>query len=182
MDLNEIQNPASPAPLEIIDTLEVIRVRHLDFNGAIQDGVVVMNRKHTDDILSFFETALELNFPIASVRPIHEPPFLWDDIVSCNNNNSSGFNYRTIMGSDQLSKHSYGNAFDINPRQNIYIRFDAQGSEIYHLPEDGAYDSNTSGTLTGNHPLVLLMKERGWTWGGDWTKESGRIDYQHFEK
>ena len=30
--------------------------------------------------------------------------------------------------------------------------------------------------------LVVLMKNLGWQWGGDWMPESGRIDYQHFEK
>jgi D-alanyl-D-alanine carboxypeptidase len=86
------------------------------------------------------------------------------------------------MGSEQLSKHSYGNAFDINPRQNIYIRYDEQNNEIYRIPKDGSCNPSAAGTLTQDHPLVLLMKDKGWTWGGNWGKEDGRVDYQHFEK
>ena len=45
------------------------------------------------------------------------------------------------------------------------------------------YDEKAKGTLTKDHPLVIFMKERGWIWGGDWSKigDSG-VDYQHFEK
>ena len=54
--------------------------------------------------------------------------------------------------------------------------------EVFRAPENGVYDPSAKGTLTSDHPLVLLMKELGWEWGGDWTPETGREDYQHFQK
>lgn len=37
-------------------------------------------------------------------------------------NNTSAFNYRTIAGTDRLSKHGQGLAVDINPRYNPCVR------------------------------------------------------------
>lgn len=181
MDITH-QNPKNPAPLHILEELVSLNIKHTNFDGELCDGTILVHKNLASDVEEFFALALSLQFPIESVIPICDPRFAWDDETSCNQNNSSGFNYRHIMGSDELSKHSYGWAFDINPRQNIYVRFDTDGNEIYRLPADGLYNETAPGTLTANHSLVLLMKENGWTWGGDWSPANGRIDYQHFEK
>ena len=81
-----------------------------------------------------------------------------------------------------MSKHSLGIGFDVNPVQNIYVKYDAELKEILRFPKNGVYDEHAKGTLCSDSPLVILMKDLGWEWGGDWTPESGRIDYQHFEK
>ena len=102
--------------------------------------------------------------------------------MSCDDNNSSGFNYRFVMGTDRMSKHAMGLAFDINPVQNIYIKYDEKMNEVFRFPKGAVYNKNAIGTLTIDHSLVSLMKSLGWGWGGDWKPESGRVDYQHFEK
>lgn len=172
---------SSPAPLTIRSELVLLTVHYVGFDARHHQGQIVVHSDVADDVRSFFERALALRFPIQSVIPIGDARFNWNDEVSCCANNSSGFNYRTIAGTDELSKHSYGKAFDINPMQNIYIRY-KNNQEISRLPKDGIYDETANGTLTTNHPLVTHMKDREWTWGGDWTPKSGRIDYQHFEK
>ena len=87
--------------------------------------------------------------------------------------NSSGFNYREKTGGGSLSNHAYGRAIDINTFENPYVK----GKLI--LPPGANYNQSAAGTFTGTHPLVLLMKKLGWSWGGDWTNLQ---DYQHFEK
>jgi poly-gamma-glutamate synthesis protein (capsule biosynthesis protein) len=133
-----------------------------------------------DTVQHFFSQALSLDFPIHSVIPIQDKQFNGDDALSCAANNSSGYNDRLITGSSLISKHAIGCAFDINPQQNPYIRYE-NTEKIYTIPERAQYDPDMPGTLSPAHPLVAFMKERGWTWGGDWTAQSGRIDYQHFE-
>ena len=176
------QNPKSPAPQNIIDALEILTVKYFGFDEKIHSGQLVMNKNVIKDVESFFDLALKLSFPIEKVIPISNPKYGWDDEASCNDNNSSGYNYRLIMGTNMLSRHSQGLAFDINPVQNIYVRYDKDLNEIARYPEGGAYDENAKGTLTKDHELVILMKGLGWEWGGDWTAETGRVDYQHFEK
>ncbi len=176
------QNPKSPAPENILSELRTISVQHYGYDGDIHDGEIIMHVDLVDDVSAFFEYSLTLTFPIFSVIPIHKSPFFFDDEVSCEANNTSGFNYRTIHNSKTVSKHSLGRAFDVNPAQNIYVTYNQDGTEAYKLPKTGMYNVNATGTLASDHSLVVFMKERGWTWGGDWTKESSRTDYQHFEK
>ena len=176
------QNPLSPAPDGVLKMLEIVLVSYVGFDGEKHRGQIVMHRAVVDDVKEFFARALVLSFPVEKVIPISTEKYAWNDAASCEDNNSSGYNYRTIFGTEQLSYHARGLAFDINPVQNVYVRYDAEGNETYRLPRNGAYDERASGTLTQHHPLVLFMRDRGWTWGGDWKKEGGRTDYQHFEK
>ena len=96
-------------------------------------------------------------------------------------NNSSGFNYRTIAGSGKMSPHSLGMAFDINTRLNPYIRYPKNGSPIAR-PIGAIRDVKVPGTLYANHPLVEFMVSLCWEWGGGWSPVTGRTDYQHFQK
>lgn len=141
-----------------------------------------MHQAVVSDVADFFALALALTFPIEKVVPISHEKYQWSDELSMADNNTSGFNYRTIMGTNHLSNHALGRAFDVNPRQNVYLKRDKEGREVFCLPEGAIYDENAKGTLTSTHPLVIFMKERGWVWGGDWQREDGVVDYQHFEK
>jgi hypothetical protein len=176
------QNPRNPAPTEVLENLEIVTVEYFGFDNKKHRGQIVMHKDWVSDVKEFFAEALRLQFPIEKVIPISHSKYLWDDERSCEDNNSSGYNYRIILGTNRLSRHANGLAFDINPVQNIYIRHDEKGNETYRSPKNGMYDKNAKGTLTQGHPLVSLMRQKGWMWGGDWKKEDGVVDYQHFEK
>jgi len=184
MSLDEAltQNPLSPAPVEVLAEQMLLEVKYLGFDKLLHQGQIVVHKDVTTDVEEFFRQALTLEFPIFSIIPIADKRFNFDDEISCNQNNTSGFNYRMIMSTDKLSKHAQGLAFDVNPVQNIYARYDAQGNEIYRLPTQATYNKETVGTLYKEHPLVQLMEARGWFWGGDWGPTNGLVDYQHFEK
>ncbi|MFA6519550.1 MAG: M15 family metallopeptidase [Candidatus Paceibacterota bacterium] len=176
------QNPDSPAPQSALDVLEVLNVTYVGFDDALHTGQIAVHKDVLQDVKRFFDAAREMKFPIEKVIPISNEKYAWNDERSCDDNNSSGYNYRLIAGTDRVSKHAAGLAFDINPVQNIFVKYDTDLSETFRFPKDAVYDEQASGTLTKVHPLVQLMKSLGWEWGGDWTPESGRIDYQHFEK
>jgi hypothetical protein len=176
------QNPESPAPQKVIDAIEIILVEYLSFDGLLHRGQIAINKSLVSDLQKFFAKALEIKFPIEKVIPISCDKYKWNDEISCNDNNSSGYNFRLVLGTTRMSKHSEGVAFDINPVQNIYVRYDADMKEIVRYPTFGVYNEKINGTLVSGDPLVTLMKSLGWEWGGDWTPETGRVDYQHFEK
>lgn len=167
------QNPAFLCPEEIILCQEVIVVMYYAFDGMIHQGQIVIHEELVEDIRFVFEVILAEKFPITSAIPIADSKFQWDDELSMQANNSSGFNYRTIALIDRLSNHAYGRAVDINPRLNPYIR------ENFIHPENAIYDVTQPGTITKDGVIVACFKERGWVWGGDWVD---RKDYQHFEK
>ncbi len=174
-----IQMESKP-PKKILDHIVEINVAHYDFLNREKEGSILIHEHVKDDVKDFFKLALELRFPIHSVIPVQNPMFNGSDELSCEANNSSGFNYRTIIAGSTISKHSIGCAFDINPQQNPYIRYH-NGKEVYTIPKQTNYNPYLPGTLVSDHPLVIFMKEKGWTWGGNWTPESNRVDYQHFE-
>ena len=174
-------NPLNPAPTDVLASLVVCPVSYYSFDDNLHQGQIVMHEAVKDDVLEFFKEAVRLHFPIAHVIPVSDTRYAWSDELSCEDNNTSGFNYRVTPDGKKLSLHGRGLAFDVNPVQNPYIKYE-NGTEILRIPHTGTYKEAAAGTLTAQHQLVLFMKSRGWTWGGDWTIESGRIDYHHFEK
>jgi hypothetical protein len=164
-------------PLYIKERLLLITVKYYSFDNKIHQGQLIIDMDLADDIESAFNEALKEKFPIHSVIPVSHISFrkngIWDDNLSMEANNTSGFNYRTITGGQTLSMHARGRAIDINPVQNPYIL----GS--ISLPANSSYDPEIDGTLTHDNVIVRTLVSRGWTWGGNWITPK---DYQHLEK
>lgn len=173
-----IQNPERPCPPEILEKQALLTVRYVSFDERYHDGQIVVDARLVHDVRSFFELATMLEFPIEKVAPAVQ--FGWSDDAMMDQNITSGFNYRTIAGTEQISLHGKGMAFDVNTRLNPYYRYE-NGQEII-APQGAQYDTGMPGTMYPEHPLVQHMKSLGWEWGGDWTRESGKVDYQHFQK
>jgi len=174
-------NPERPTPPEIAWQITPLEVEYLDFNGEVRQGTIEVNRAVYEDVKLFFAKAFELGFPIENVVRSSDPDYAWDDDKLIAANTSSGFNYRLIKGTDRPSLHGRGLALDVNTRLNPYIRHFEDGS-VSASPDGAVYDPSQPGVLTPDHELVIFMKDRGWEWGGDWLPESGRTDYQHFQK
>jgi hypothetical protein len=159
------------ATIDAIESQRLMDVAYFGFDGKIHQWQIVVNKRMEDDVYRFFEKAFELEFPIDKVIPVSK--FNWDDRNSMANNNSSGFNYRYIAGTERLSKHASWFALDINPQQNPDATTQSELTQ----------DPNVDGTLSKKNKkwaeLVKFAKnELGWTRGGDWNNK----DYQHFEK
>jgi len=159
------------APVLVQRAQELVTVRYVSFDARLHQGQMVIHRRHAPEMREIFDDLLRLEFPIEKVVP--PVVYGWDDEASMADNNSSGFNYRLIMGTDRVSNHSFGNAGDINPFQNPYL----VGDKVY--PPNARYVPGAPGTFTSNGAATMVFKNRGWTWGGDW---SSPIDHHHFEK
>jgi hypothetical protein len=175
------QNPERVAPDEIIQTLGVLDIEYMSFDGIIHRGQIVICTNVMSEVEAFFKHALEIKFPIAKVVPPSSLDYKWGGDKVLKDNVSVGFDYRPILGKEKLSLHSQGLAFDINPQQNPYVRYD-NGSQPVVVPEGAVWGPDRPGTLHAKHSLVKLMEGFGWEWGGHWKPESGRTDYQHFQK
>lgn len=175
------QNPDGlVCPPDILGDLGLMEVRYLSFDGQLHQGQIVVQRAIMAEVEAFFRMALALQFPIAKVIPPSAPEYRWDKHKLVEQDNITyGFAYRTIAGTKKLSLHAYGRAFDVNPQQNPYIRY--QNGKAITWPST-KWDAAKAGTLHAEHPLVRLMEGYGWEWGGHWLKSSGRTDYMHFQK
>lgn len=154
------------------EALRLVRAPHLGFDGLVHEGELVVADRFADDIALAFERIFAAGFPIERMTRIEA--FGGDDYASMAANNSSGFNYRKVHGTNDLSRHALGAAIDINPVQNPYL----VGGAV--LPESGrAFLDRTHrrpGMIVRPSPVLDAFEAIGWRWGGDWTVR----DYQHF--
>lgn len=156
-----------------LDELRLLEIPYLDFAGAEQLGGLVTTSRLAEQILQIFARLRDIDFPIASIRPMVD--FGGDDGLSMTANNSSCFNARRIMNSDRLSAHSYGSAIDINPVQNPVVRDGIVRPDLgaRYLDRD---DARPGMFVSGGAALEIFL-DAGWKWGGDWTNPK---DYHHF--
>lgn len=157
------------APPEIRDRQTLVDVEYHSFDGNIHKGQILVDQDLAEDVKQIFGEIKATHFPISKVVPISE--YGWSDDVSVAADNTSGFNYRRVPATHELSHHALGRAIDLNPWENPYMD-----------PVKGTtqtYDPKTPGTLTADSPPVKIFRAHGWAWGGQWRR--GR-DYQHFEK
>lgn len=142
---NVLPNPEWPCPPEILEQQVAIEVTYVSFDGPTVTGTMEVNKAVAHDVKDFFQRAALLNFPIEKVAAASDSPYKWNDDALMEANVSSGFNYRLIAGADTLSLHSKGLAFDVNPRQNPYIRI-KDGQEIV-APSGAMWRPDQPGTL-----------------------------------
>lgn len=158
-----------------IDDLRYLTVLHYDLNGDIKTGELICNKRISKDLLEIFRTLFEAKYPIEKMVLIDN--YDGNDELSMEDNNTSAFNFRTIAGSQRLSKHSLGLAIDINPKYNPNVR------RRKISPKSGAdYADRTKKFPYKIDKTDLCYKEfikHGFTWGGNWRSNK---DYQHFEK
>lgn len=160
------------APREVIAALCLINVHYGGFDGRRHRGQILVHRELAEELEGLFAVMETLAFPISGAAPIVR--YGWSDEASMAADNTSSFNYRTIAGTDRLSKHATGRAVDMNPRRNPALYPDGRIA-----PAGGLYRPGAPGTFSGDHPVVSAFLERGWRWGGHFNHVR---DYHHFEK
>ncbi len=84
------------------------------------------------------------------------------------------FNPRVIGGTDRLSMHAYGIAFDVDPRDNPWGGRRKDGSPS--LLRQNMVDCLGS----GKRSFVQVFEDAGWCWGGRWKR--GKGDDMHFQR
>lgn len=159
------------------DDLRYVRVLHANAQGEILTGEMVVNAAIADEISEIFRELFDARYPIERMRLADDYNAI--DEASMEDNNSSGFCYRPIEGTNRPSKHALGMAVDVNTLYNPYYRY-ADG-EV--LPVTGAPYLDRSQDfpykIVPGDLCHRLFTERGYTWGGSWGSVK---DYQHFEK
>lgn len=162
-------------PVQLAE-LALLRFVHLDFEDKEKVGEIVLNRLITGAFIEVMQIAYDNHYPIHQAVIMDHPAIKGNDEYSMEANNTSGFNYRRIAGTDRISNHSYGLAIDINPLMNPYLA----SNGLWYPSEGKNYrdrDAEKQGVLYETHDIVLAFMERGFEWGGLWD----RPDYHHFE-
>jgi hypothetical protein len=154
--------------------LRLLTLRHWDFDGRVQTGVLVVHEDVAARVVTVFRRLFQARFPIRRMRLVDE--YGGSDFLSIEADNTSAFNCRAATGSSRWSEHAYGRAMDVNPIENPYV----SGGRTSHRASIPYLDRarRRPGMAYEGGVLVAAFRSIGWGWGGDW---SGSVkDYQHF--
>jgi len=146
------------------DALAYVVVDHVTFDAGAARGELVVAADLAVRAVALFRRLWQLGFPLRQVRLVDD--FGASDDASMAADNSSAFNFRVVAGTDRLSQHALGRAIDLNPVENPWRRPDR-----VLPPEGAAYVDRTDvrpGMIVRPGPIVAVLDENGWEWGGDW--------------
>lgn len=160
--------------------LRYLRLLHYTIDHKIKVGELICNKNIADDLVDIFRQLFNAKYPIERMQLVDD--YNADDNLSMEHNNTTCFNYRVVAGSKKLSKHSTGNAIDINPLYNPYVKRRNDGSTTVN-PKSGRKYADRSKKfnykIDRNDLAYKLFTRHGFRWGGAWRTLK---DYQHFEK
>ena len=150
--------------------LRAVSVSHWGFDGKPRVGRIVVAKRVAPALVSVFRTLWRAKFPIRRLQPVST--YRGSDDASMAADNTSGFNCRFVGGTSRWSMHAYGEAVDVNPVENPYVR----GSTVSPPAGRGYLDRSRSrpGMAMRDGVLVRAFAAAGWKWGASFG------DYQHF--
>ena len=156
--------PVAPAELR------AARVSYWGFDGKPHVGSVVVARRVAKDVVFVFQQLWVARFPLKRLEPV--AAYRGDDDASMAADNTSGFNCRFVGGTTRWSMHAYGEAIDVNPVENPYVR----GSTVSPPAGRAFLDRSRyrKGMAVRDGVLVRAFASIGWKWGASFG------DYQHF--
>jgi hypothetical protein len=150
--------------------LRTVRVSYWGFEGTPQVGAIVVARRVADDVVTVFRQLWAAGFPIKRLQPVSA--YRGSDDASMAADNTSGFNCRFVGGTKRWSMHASGEAIDVNPVENPYIR----GSYVSPPAGRAFLDRRRyrKGMAVEGGVLARAFASVGWKWGASFG------DYQHF--
>ena len=156
--------PVGPAELR------TVAVSHWGFDGKSRVGRVVVAKRVAPGLVSVFRTLWRAKFPIRRLQPVSA--YRGSDDASMAADNTSAFNCRFVGGTSRWSMHAYGEAIDVNPVENPYVR----GATVSPPAGRRYLDRSRArpGMAVRGGALVRAFAAAGWKWGASFG------DYQHF--
>jgi hypothetical protein len=150
--------------------LRALRISYWGFDGRPHQGSIVVARRVAEDVVDVFRQLWRGRFPIRRLQPVSV--YRGSDDASMAADNTSGFNCRFVGGTSRWSMHAYGEAVDVNPVENPYVRGSTVSPAAGRDYLDRSSYRNGMGVRGG--VLVRAFASVGWSWGASFG------DYQHF--
>jgi len=150
--------------------LRTVHVAYWGFDGKPKAGAVVVARRVAPDVVAVFRKLWAERFPLRRLEPVSA--FGGSDDRSMAADNTSAFNCRFVGGTTRWSMHAYGEAIDVNPVENPYVR----GSTVSPAAGRAFVDRSRyrKGMAVRGGVLERAFASVGWKWGASFG------DYQHF--
>lgn len=159
--------------------LALLSIPFWDFAGNQQWGALVVASSEAGGVARAFQEIFDGRaFRIAKMRLVDD--YDGNDDASMEDNNTSGFNCRAVVGTQRLSKHARGMAIDINPIQNPYLdgrETAPKAGRVHDEPHERK--AGIVGLIRKGDVVTKAFARIGWSWGGDFRHAK---DYQHFAR
>ncbi|RKN06003.1 M15 family peptidase [Streptomyces radicis] len=156
------------------EDLRRVEINHVDFDGEIARGVLVVNADVADSAVRVFTRLFEERFPIRRMRPVEE--YEGDNEASMADDNTAAYNCRRpdqINAPEAESPHANGRAIDINPRENPWrdprCACWSPGAEFAERDEG-------RGKILEGGLVWRAFTDEGWIW-----QNIDVPDYMHFD-
>ena len=150
--------------------LRLLRVSYWGFDRRVHRGRLVVNASAAGPLRAVFRRLYVLRFPIRRMNPVN---LNGDDTASFECRDAAPSPCPGSSPTGHWSEHAYGEAVDLDPRENPYT-----GCGRTRDPTSVPYLDRSRlrpGMVTG--AVVAAFRSIGWGWGGSW---SGTKDYMHF--
>lgn len=161
-------------PITSRTQLRVVAVNHIDFDGDVRRGRLVVNADVAESVARIFTELYEREFPIRRMVPVER--FGGDTNRSLRADNTSAFNCRRA---DQInapfaeSPHANGRAVDINPRENPW-----KDLRCKCWVPSGRFKARNEkpGVIVRGGTVWNVFRQEGWIW-----QNIPVPDYMHFD-
>ena len=150
--------------------LRLLNVGYWGFDRRVHQGRLVVNASAAASLRTVFRRLYALHFPIRRMNPVN---LNGDDTAAFECRNAAPSPCPGSAPTGHWSEHAYGEAVDLDPRENPYT-----GCGRTRDPASAPYLDRSRvrpGMVTG--AVVGAFRSIGWGWGGSW---SGTKDYMHF--
>jgi hypothetical protein len=154
--------------------LRRLELNYVDFTGAVQRGVLVVNKDVAKSLARIFTRLFEARFPIRRMQPTEA--YDGDSDASLRDDNTSVYNCRRpsqINAPAAHSPHAHGRAIDINPRENPWRDPRCRcwsPTARFHERRPG------KGRILKGGIVWRAFHQEGWIW-----QDIKVADYMHFD-
>ncbi|MGW6454905.1 M15 family metallopeptidase [Streptomyces sp. NPDC055078] len=159
---------------DVREQLRRVEMNHLDFDGEIRRGTLVVHADVADSVVRVFGKLLADRFPIRRMQPVEA--YGGDLDKSLKDDNTSAFNCRRpdqINAPFKESPHANGRAIDLNPLENPW-----QDLRKKTWSPSGEFSARTAGKgkILEGGPVWQAFTGDGWIW-----QNIKVADYMHFD-
>ena len=141
-----------------------VKVFYLDYRSVKREGIIEVHKSLKGKVKNIFDSLLKLRFEINQVCSADNR----EDKEIIVNNETTGYNFRKVLGTNKLSNHSFGVCVDINPKDNV----------VYPSLMQDIYNKNPDKGVV-RREVIDVFKNNGFDWGG--TMFGDFKDTHHFE-
>jgi hypothetical protein len=158
-------------------SLRKIQMNYWDYRKKLRRGTLIGASWAVSNYVTMFKRAFGKKFQIKKMYPADR--YGGVDTRAMRAGNTSAFNCRHVTGNPyRMSRHSWGDAIDINTFENTYVT----GSRVYPAAAALRYHYHRSrhlretGVIGPHSAMARALRSVNWYWGARWSSP----DYQHW--